>query len=31
VKEGGAMIFRLSDILTLDKAKVQSEYRLLHK
>ena len=31
VKEGGAMVFRLSDILTLDKAKVQSEYRLLHK
>ncbi len=31
VKEGGCMIFRLSDILCLDKAKVQTEYRLLHK
>lgn len=31
VKEGGCMIFRLSDILSLDKAKIQSEYRLLHK
>ena len=31
VKEGGMMMFRLSDILTLDKAKVQSEYRLLHR
>lgn len=31
VKEGGCMIFRLSDILSLDKVKVQREYRLLNK
>ncbi|WP_270487854.1 helix-turn-helix domain-containing protein [Butyricimonas synergistica] len=31
VKEGGCMIFRLSDVLSLDKVKIQKEYRLLHK